>query len=75
MCDYCDKLKSLFWCDKTEEHAIREIYVELDGSMTVSTNITDIEQSDCDSKWGYYHTQQDSCNFKINYCPMCGRKF
>lgn len=74
LCEYCNNLKSLFWCDVMEDHVIREIYIELDGSITVETNVIDLKQAENDRKWGWYHTQKDSCNVKIKYCPMCGRK-
>lgn len=73
-CPYCSENKSLFWCDDSNEHAIREVYIESDGTLTVETNITDIAETENYKKWGINLTQKDSCNFPINYCCMCGRK-
>ncbi len=74
-CDFCKNNKSLFWCDNSNEHAIREVYLELDGSVTVQTNIIDLYESSKNQKWEIPLTARDSCNFSIRYCPMCGDKF
>ena len=60
MCEYCKKSKSLYY-DKGNP-IIREVYIELDGTMSVASHISD------------NHTMHYGINFKINYCPMCGRK-
>lgn len=59
MCKYCEELKSLYW--DLDHDYIREVYIELDGSMSVTP------QQCC------YETYQ-GINIQINYCPMCGRK-
>lgn len=73
-CKYCEESKSLFWCQDTNEHFIREVYLELDGSMTVTSNIENLNEWRDGNKWGIYARVLDDCNFKINFCPMCGRK-
>ena len=55
-CEYCGQLKSLYANNDYTESEVREIYVELDGTMTVA------------HLGGY-----DDINFKINFCPLCGR--
>jgi hypothetical protein len=57
-CKYCSGNESLFW-DKDAVN-IREVYIELDGSITVS---------------GYEGEDNKTVNLKIEYCPICGRKF
>lgn len=37
-CEHCLNLKSLFWEDNPYKSDIREIYVELDSSITVTFN-------------------------------------
>lgn len=59
MCKYCTELKSLYW-NKNHDY-VREVYVELDGTLSISTP--------------YFKDElYNGINFKINYCPMCGRK-
>lgn len=72
-CPYCKESKPLFWCDNYNEHAIREVYVELDGTMTVNTNIDDVKENFENSRFGLPETAKDNCNFPISFCPMCGR--
>lgn len=55
-CEYCTKYKSMYWGESREE-AIKEIYVEGDGSLTVSSRFGD----------------KYDVNIPIDYCPMCGR--
>ena len=57
-CKYCTKSERLYWCPNYD-YSVREVYVELDGSLTVDTNMLD---------------ENSGCNFKINFCPMCGKK-
>lgn len=78
---YCHKSKSLFWCDREDNNSVREIYVELDGTISVMTNLIDLEDVDHkkllrESGCAYladYPSLKVGCNVEINYCPMCGR--
>lgn len=72
-CSYCKESKSLFWCDDYNEHAIRKVYIEQDGSITVNTNIDDNEANLESQRWGLPATARDTCSFPIKFCPMCGR--
>lgn len=68
-CEYCKELKSLFWNENStpENELIKEVYIESDGTITVSSTAT----------LDYVENNPDlatDANFKINYCPMCGRK-
>lgn len=81
-CQYCHNLKSLFWCKNGDNNSVREVYVELDGSLSVTTNLIDLEDikhkellrmSGC-SGLANYPSPLVGCNVEINYCPMCGRK-
>ena len=75
MCDYCMKRKSLFWESDSKNNAIREVYIEQnDASMTVTTNLVDLEEYEENQKIGIEHKPLASCNFEIKYCPMCGEK-
>ena len=58
MCKYCEELKSLYWNDKNDY--IREVYIELDGTMAVSHP-------------NFGTDEYQGVNFEINYCPMCGK--
>ena len=56
-CQYCTQLKSLYF---SEDHDnIREVYIELDGSISISHWCQD---------------EMGGVNFEISYCPKCGRK-
>ncbi len=60
MCKYCEGKTSIYRDRKNDW--IREVYIELEGSLTVTPANVDI---------------YDNCkdiNLKINYCPMCGNK-
>ena len=80
-CPYCCESKSLFWCNRKDNNSVREIYVELDGTLSVMTNLIDFEDVDHkkilrESGCAYladYPSPNVGCNVKINYCPMCGR--
>lgn len=58
-CEYCTQLKSLY--ENKDHDYIREVYVELDGTISVSCPC-------------FQDEIYDGVNFKINYCPMCGRE-
>jgi hypothetical protein len=58
MCDYCENTESLYWNPNDRESFIREIYIEQDETMTVTSN----------------YDYSNSINLPINYCPMCGKK-
>lgn len=60
MCDYCEKMKSIYWDGNKKKTFVQEVYIELDGTLTVSPNYGDEDTEDI--------------NVKINYCPMCGEK-
>ena len=72
MCEYCSNSKSLFWENNTNNNAVREVYLELNGTMTVTTNLLDFSQENLKSELDVF--PKAGCNFKINYCPMCGKK-
>ena len=57
LCKYCTQLKSLYFSNNHDN--IREVYVELDGTMSISHWCQD---------------EMGDVNFEINYCPMCGEK-
>lgn len=86
MCEYCEENKSLYYNPKTRQRsfereskllgpstldtACKEVYIELDGSITI--NFIGVVY---DKFYGEYIPDDSSdINFKINYCPMCGKK-
>lgn len=76
-CEYCHKSKSLFY-DKDSKD-VREVYVELDASLTIASNHFDMDEEEKSISIGFTPREamlmaQYSYNIKINNCPMCGRK-
>ena len=59
MCDYCEEMKSIYIGGKGRD-LIQEIYIEIDGTMSITPN--------------YPEEIFNGINFKINYCPICGAK-
>ena len=77
MCKYCDGSESIFY--EKESEGIREVVVELDGSLSISSNDYDRNEYVKAQAIGFSHQEsalmsQYSFSIKINYCPMCGRK-
>ena len=58
MCEYCKDTESIYWNPNDRESFIREIYIEQDETMTVTSN----------------YSSSNSINLQLNYCPMCGKK-
>lgn len=61
MCEYCDEMKSIYWNDDYKVSTVREVYIEQDGTLSISSNAS-------------YEDENYDINIKINYCPSCGRK-
>ena len=59
-CEYCKNNKSLYFDKENTNPNLREVYIELDGTLSITPYYGDI--------------LIDSVQIKINYCPMCGRK-
>lgn len=64
MCKYCASSESLFFrqWDPKENLDRFELYIDGDGIMTID-------------HVNFYTGENDGIDIKINYCPMCGRKF
>lgn len=61
-CPYCRENKSLI---VDEKNYIKEVYLELDSTLTIETTIYDDD---------YEFPLPHSVNFSINFCPKCGAK-
>lgn len=58
MCKYCEEMKSFYY--SATNNYIQEVYMEEDGSLSIACPAFSDEEGDV--------------NFKINYCPICGKK-
>lgn len=56
-CDYCNQYTSLYR-DESFKGAILEVYLELDGSLAITTPGYDVDTH---------------VNIPIKHCPMCGK--
>ena len=65
-CRYCHNYKSLYWNPSWRVNAIREIYVEGDASISVTSNLYG-DGKDEDERI------HETVNFGIDFCPKCGR--
>lgn len=77
MCEYCNGSESLFYDRKSKD--VREVVVELDGTLSVSSNHYDYDEFERLESIGFSSDEaskmsQFSYNIEINFCPMCGRK-
>ena len=61
MCDYCERMKSIYWNTNLNESPIREVYIEPDKTMSITANFGTAD--------GF-----ESSSLNINFCPMCGDK-
>jgi len=59
-CEYCKNNESLYFDDKNHNSNLREVYIENDGNITITP---------------YLYDDTEAIQIKINYCPICGRKF
>ena len=78
MCKYCTEQNESIFYDK-DSNGIREVVIEHDGTLSISSNDYDREESKKTQAIGFsLHESalmaQYSISVKINYCPMCGRK-
>lgn len=60
MCKFCKGTKNLYY--SRTNACIQEVYIEEDSTLSISCPLIDSED-------------EYSVNLKINYCPMCGKKF
>lgn len=77
MCEYCNGNESLFYDRYSED--VREVVLETDGSLSIFSNNYSRKERDKSESMGFTADEakkmaEFSYNFKINYCPMCGRK-
>lgn len=76
-CKYCEQSESLFY-DKNSK-GIREVVVEEDGTLSISSNEYDRAEAEKAMAVGFSFGEsanmaQHNISIKIKYCPMCGRK-
>ncbi len=81
MCKYCDSSRyggeSIYYNKDSED--LREIVIELDGTLSIISNNFDEKEYEKWSKFGFSSLEarymaEYTYNIKINYCPFCGRK-
>lgn len=77
MCEYCEKNKSLFYNKGSKD--VREVVIEQDGTLSISSNYFDREEYEKNQEIGFSSDEsakmaQFSYSIDINFCPMCGRK-
>lgn len=81
MCKYCDSSRyggeSIYYNKDSED--LREIVIELDGTLSIISNNFDEKEYKKWSKFGFSipeakYMAEYTYNIKINYCPFCGRK-
>lgn len=78
MCKYCTEQNESIFYDK-DSNGIREVVIEHDGTLSISSNDYDREESEKAQAIGFPWREsslmaQYSISIKINHCPMCGRK-
>lgn len=76
-CEYCESSKSLFYDRKSKD--VREVVIELDGTLSIFSNEWDNEEFEKLVSVGIPYDEAHkmamfSYWIEINYCPMCGRK-
>lgn len=76
MCEFCENSKSLFYDKHSKD--VREIVVEKDGSLSVSSNHFDRDEYKKNMTIGFSPDEsakmsQYSYNINIKYCPICGK--
>ncbi len=71
-CNFCRNMKSIFYLEKATGLSVKEVYIERDGSLSVTV---------CDGEPTKEFLQELSAplpwsqiNIEINYCPMCGKR-
>lgn len=81
MCKYCDSSRyggeSIYYNKDSED--LREIVIELDGTLSIISNNYDEKEYKKRLKMGFSgfeakNMAEYTYNIKINYCPFCGRK-